>query len=117
MNEIQTLKERIAEKVGKELFELMPEEQWNSMVESQINHFMTELAPKIIRSELELKLKEDIKGKILALSLNDEWNTIAGKGFNNELSQILVSSAPQIIANIMHNSAQDVLSNMHQSIY
>ena len=100
-NEMQRLSDRIAEKVGKELVDLIPPDQWKSLIEKQIAHFKEHEVPKIINQMLTERLKEDVKIKLDKYCLQDTWNQFTGSMTNEAITQLIKNTAPEIVASML----------------
>ena len=46
--ELQSLNERIAERVGENLVDLIPEDQWQKIIDTEMQKFMSVTLPKMI---------------------------------------------------------------------
>ena len=110
--ELQTLNERIAERIGKELVELIPADQWQTMVDNEVAKFKRETAPQIIRNLLNEAYMDKAKGTIDKLTSTTEWNNQTQTQINADLEKFIGESAGVIFAGMLSPSMQMVLQDL-----
>ncbi len=59
-----TLRDKISDRIRSSFVELIPEEAWKAMVQKEINKFMLEGLPKLIREELRERLSKVLKEEL-----------------------------------------------------
>lgn len=111
-NEIQILKDVIAERVGKELVNLIPKDQWEALIQQQINQFMSATAPAIIKEELTRKLKEDIAKHIP----QEQWDISCQEYVNPLVQEIITKAAPEIMGAMLHPVMSGVISQLRSML-
>jgi len=77
-NELQSLNERIAERIRSELIDFIPQDEWQSIVNTEINKFRTVTIPEIIEELLREAYMYKIKVEIGGLITSHEWDTVTG---------------------------------------
>lgn len=114
--ELQTLNERIAERIGKELVDLIPKEQWQSMVDKEINTFKNVTAPKIMQDLIKERFLETAKLRVDELCVSDGWDNISNEVINTELEKFIGKSAGTIFAVMLAPSMQMVLQDLRSRL-
>jgi len=115
-NELQTLNERIAERIGKDLVSLIPEDQWQEIVDKEIHNFKLVVAPKIIKELLTEAYKERAKKEVSALLITDEYNELTNEYINKALTKLLADSGGIIFAGMMQPAMQMVLQDLRSRL-
>lgn len=110
--ELQTLNQRIAERIGKELVELIPADQWQQMVDNEVSKFKRDVAPKIIQDLMREVYVNKAKVTIDKLTTSTEWDQITQEQINLELEQFIGKSAGTIFAGMLSPSMQMVLQDL-----
>ena len=100
-NEMQTLNERIAERVGKELVDLMPEGDWQKLVDAQLQSFKQGKAPKLIDEMLAERLKVSVSAELDKYCRSDEWNNLVNLGTSKAVTELISQNGAQILAGIL----------------
>lgn len=120
-NELLTLQERIAEKVGDTLLDLIPEEQWNKLVADQIHHFMTQKAPGVIQDALVQHMKDTLQKALQQPEYQGTWGQYGEQLAGEAVRDILEKSAPVIFAAMLAPVAdgviQDLRNRLTQGVY
>lgn len=116
VNELQTINERIAERVGEQLVDLIPEDQWKTMVDREINKFKLETAPKLIRELIKEKYTDSLKKAVDELLLQDEWNDLTQNFTNESLKKLLSASGGEIFAGVMQPAMQQVMRDLRNNL-
>lgn len=115
--ELQSLNERIAERVGKELVDLIPEDQWQEIVNNEIANFKRETLPKMLKAALADAFKESVQAEVQKLATGNEYNQITGTYTNSALKQFIGDSGGEIFAAVlspaMTQVMQQLLSQLH----
>ncbi len=109
--ELQTLNERIAERIGKDLVELIPADQWQRMVDHEIEKFSRDTAPKIIQELMRESYMNKAKATIDKLTQSTDWDQATQTQINAELEQFIGKSAGTIFAGMLSPSIQMVLQD------
>lgn len=115
-NQLQTINQKIAEKIGHELLDLIPAEEFQNMVDHEIHKFKEEDMPKIIREMITVQYKEHIKGKIIEFTCSGEYNAMTGEMVNQQLSEFLGKNMSTIFQNLFYNASNDALSRLNSSL-
>ena len=115
-NELQTLNERISEKVGETLVDLIPAEKWQQIVDREIAKFENVDAPKIIQSMLEEKLKASVTAEIDRYTVGDEWNEAISMYVSSALKQFIGESSGVIMAGMLSPAMTMVMQDLRSRI-
>lgn len=112
-----TLEQKIAERVGKELIELIPPEQWQELVKGQINRFMTVEAPKVAQKLLEDKFKEDMH----AYLAQNIWGTpvysdLLYRTGNELVLKVTEQAAPMLFAAMLEPAITGLMRDLQHRI-
>lgn len=110
--ELQSLNERIAERIGKDLVELIPADQWQQMVDSEVAKFRRDTAPRIIQELMKEAYMNKAKATIDKLTLSTDWDATTQEQINGELEQFIGKSAGVIFAGMLSPSIQLVLQDL-----
>lgn len=111
-NELQTLNERIAERIGKDLVELIPQDQWQSLVDAEVAKFKRDTAPRIIQELMREAYMNKAKATIDKLTASSGWDAATQQQINKELEQFIGQSAGTIFAGMLAPSMQMVLQDL-----
>jgi len=114
--ELQTLNERIAEKIGKDLVDLIPKDQWQKMVDVEIHNFKQHAAPKIISELIEAEYRKEVIKCVNVFCTTDDWNKLTNEPINNALTELLADSGGVIFAGMMQPAMQMVIQDLRNRI-
>lgn len=112
MNELQTLNQRIAEKVGKELIDLIPPDQWQKIVDDQIFIFKRDIAPKVIQEELKKLLEGKVKEVLSAPEFNYEYNQFGQRLAGEAVDVLIKRSAPELVSALFGGAIQHAVDQL-----
>ncbi len=119
-----TLMDGVKNRIKATFVSLIPDDQWEVMVKKTADDFFTQKDRSyynnktyqsdfdiVIRQVLEEKAKETIKEMLNSPKYQTMWdaNRVI---LSDELNKQLVEAAPQMMANIMANMVQNVLSSL-----
>ncbi len=110
--ELQTLNEKIAERIGKDLVDLIPKDQWQSIVDREILKFKRDVAPGIIQDLLKESYINKAKSTIDRLTMQEGWDSERQSQINSELEKFIGDSAGIIFAGMLSPSIQIVLQDL-----
>lgn len=110
--ELQTLNERIAEKVGENLIDLIPADQWEKLVSDQIDFFMTNKAPGIIQKLLQNELQKTVAGVLSSSEYAGTWGNYGEQLSSDGVKAILEQSAPVIFASMFAPVADGLIRDL-----
>ena len=114
--ELQSLNERIAEKVGKELVDLIPQEQWQKLVDSQIDKFMTDMAPQIIQEELKKLLTTAVSSKLGEAQFQGKWNQYSSQVTSEAIHTMIKEAAPEVFAAMLAPTMTGFLQDLRNRL-
>lgn len=114
--QLQTLNERIAEKVGENLIDLIPADQWQEIVDQQVVIFKRDTAPKIIKKELDKAYREKIVGAVIKLTSQDGWDYQTNLAIHSELEKFIGQSAGVIVGAMLTPSMATVLNDLRTQL-
>lgn len=121
----QKLNDKIQEKMKETFIDLVPEDEWEALIQSAINKFIAhrpagdKLTPleTEVHAMLRENLREKVRAKISELA-NGWWDGTGEVQISNELEDLLKKAAPSMLTSIMASVAQNVFSNAQSgSIY
>lgn len=115
-NEMQSLNERIAERIGKDLVELIPADQWQQMVDTEVAKFMCDTGPKIIQELLKDAYMDKAKATLDKLTMQTRWNNSTQTQINEDLEKFIGDSAGTIFAGMLTPSMQMVLQDLRSRL-
>jgi hypothetical protein len=115
-NEMQTLNERIAERIGKDLVDLIPDDQWQKMVDKEIATFKNVTAPKIINALMREAFTNAAKLRVDELCLSDDWNSMTNEQINTRLKEFLGDSAGVIFGAMLAPTMGMVLQDLRNRL-
>lgn len=115
-NKMQSLNERIAERVGENLVDLIPDDQWQALVDEEVRKFRTVKAPQIIQEVLTETYKTQAKAEILKLIDTDEWSEITGNMTSSKLKAFITECGGQIFAGVLTPAMGMVLQDLHSRL-
>ena len=113
---LQTLNERIADRIGKELVDLIPPEQWQELVDSEIAKFKQQVAPGIIQELLKEAYTTQVRRAVDALCSTDEWDELTSTHTNAKLTELLAASGGTIFAGVMQPAMSIVLQDLRSRL-
>lgn len=109
------LVDNLKEKIKIEFVNLVPEEEWDQLIKSTIDEFKE----KELKMALKDILREEVK-RILVKHITEITAIVWDPGqqrnmINNELRQMILSMAPQIITQMIQGQLQHAIENMRYS--
>lgn len=114
--ELQTLNQRIAERIGKDLVELIPQDQWQAMVDTEVDKFKRVTAPKIIQELMHEAYMNKAKATIDRLTSSTGWDQAAQEQINGELEAFIGKSAGTIFASMLSPAMQMALQDLRSRL-
>lgn len=116
MTGMTTLNERIAERVGQELVDLIPQEEWQTLIAAQVTHFTNVEAPKIVQKMLEEKFKESVSKHLDVYCSGGEWDNLTKQTTNAALIELMKSNAADLLAGILSPTMQNIVHEFRNSV-
>ena len=114
--ELDTLNARIAERIGKDLVELIPAEQWQQLVDTEVNKFKRVVAPKIIQELLKEAYLDKAERSVNELCQTEEWDELSETYTNPALTKLLAASGGAIFAGVMGPAMQMVMQDLRSRL-
>jgi len=114
--EVLDLKSAIAEKVGLELVDLIPPKQWEDLIDSQVDHFMKELAPALIQKEIQAMFLANVKARLSEAEFIEAWDGQANMVVGPAIQKLLVDAAPEVFASMMAPYMANVISSFRNQM-
>ena len=114
--ELQTINQKIAEKVGKELIDLIPEDEWKRIIDHEIAVFKQNTLPNIIQEMLKESYLSKVKVTVDKLTQSTKWDVETQQQINNELEKFIAASASQIFAGMLSPSIQMILQDLRSRL-
>ena len=115
-NELQTLNQRIAERIGKDLVDLIPTDDWQRLVDTEVRKFRQAVAPQIIQELMREEYIKKAAATIDKLTSTTEWNAVTQEQVNTELEQFLGAAGGVIFAGVMSPAMSMVLNNLKNQV-
>lgn len=115
-NELATLEERISEKIGQSLIEVIPQEQWDQLMNKQIHKFMNEDAPKIIQRQLEKLLMQNVEHRLSLMSMSTDWNEVTQQNTNKMVESFIKNGAAEFFAAMMAPAVSAGIQNLRSEV-
>ena len=115
-NELKTINEKIAEKVGENLVDLIPQDQWQAIVDKEVQIFKTQTAPKIIQDLLKEAYLERARDTLSELVDTTEWDNITQDTTNKALEKFIGQSAGVIVGAMLTPAMQYVLQDLRNKL-
>lgn len=110
-DEIKDFKEVLTDKVKKAFIDLLPEDKLDAFVNQVVQEFeeteLKKLAMEVLRKHAQALLNAQINELT-----TPAWGPTGKQLINDELKQILIEAAPEMLANQIHQQAQMVLQNL-----
>jgi len=111
-SQIQSLNQKIAERIGKDLVDLIPTDQWQKIVDHEVLKFKKETAPSIINELLREAYMVKAKETVDKLRLSTEWDEVAQEQINSELERFIGRASGTILAGMLSPAMQMVLQDL-----
>lgn len=93
-----TLYAKITEWIGSELLDLIPEDEWQTIVDVEVDFFKKVTGPKLIREYLKAQYELELVKHIEELSATDEWNDFTEQYISSKLKELLKASGGESLA-------------------
>ena len=71
---LSDIKQRLADQIKGQFAAMIPDEEWEALIERETNEFMKVQFPKLVQEELTTKLKEVILKEFNGPRWADHWN-------------------------------------------
>ena len=110
------MNERIAERIGKDLVDLIPADQWQEMVDREVAKFRLETGPKIIQELLREAYTVKAKEVIGALTSDATWDQESGQYVSEELERFIGKSSGAIMGAMLAPAMSQVLPNLRNQL-
>ncbi len=116
-NELQSLNERIAERVGDGLVDLIPPEQWQKIIDAEVAKFTQTILPKVVQDLLMEEYKLRAQTIITTLPTSQGWDAQTNEQIYEELEKFIGKSSGVIVASMLGPSMQMVLQDLKSRMY
>ena len=110
--ELQTLNQRIAERIGKDLVDLIPPDDWQRMVDTEVRKFRQDVAPEIIQGLLKEAYLAKAVEAVEKLTHTSEWDAATQEQINTDLEKFIGASAGVIFAGMLSPTMSAVLADL-----
>lgn len=114
--ELQSLNERIAERIGRDLVELIPADQWQAMVDNEVLKFKRDTAPKIIQKLLEEDFILKAKVRIDELTQGNTYDEMSNDYINEKLTEFIGKSSGVMFAYMLTPTMQTLLQDLRSRL-
>ena len=109
--ELKTLNERIAERVGEQLVDLIPEDQWQAIIDDEIKKFTTSTLPSMIRQMLEKEYMDRLRALVQQFALIS-WDEYGNQAASEELEKFIGAASGQLIAAMLSPAMSMVMQDL-----
>jgi predicted transcriptional regulator len=111
-NELRTLEEKIAEKVGSELVDLIGEEKWQEIIKATVDNFMTNKAPKLVEDMLVKQLQENVIAAT-KFGVEPKYDGLVGQLASDFMVEVMKKAGPEVLANMFQYQIQTAIQNLN----
>lgn len=108
----QNVKERMKLLIG----ELIPDEQWDKLIQDNVREFKTVDLPKLVKAELTEHYKRLISEEFQKPEWREQWGTNGQRLASDAVREILKASAGDILAAMMGFAAQQVVQDIQYKV-
>lgn len=115
MANLVSFEDSVKERLKSIVAELIPEDRWQTIVHETIRQFETVDLPKLIKEELTVKYKAILVDEFK----KPEWQSLWTNGqqqASEAVRQLIIDSAPLILASIIGGSTQSIIQQLQYTI-
>lgn len=109
------IKQRLTDQIKGQFADLIPHEEWESLIERETESFMKVDFPKIVKECLTEKIREIIKGEFNEPRWQSHWN-----GYYNEparcVGDLIRKHSDDIVAALVGSLVQGAVQNMRSTM-
>lgn len=107
----------LRDKIKKEMIELIPQAQFDKLVQAEIEKFLNKGLPELIRD----MLREDIKKRLSAYFISDGWEQEWNKGVSKwgpgeQVRKLVKENIPQIIEAVIGGAFNDMMISFRNNM-
>lgn len=113
---LQTLQERVTERIRASFVDLIPQEMWDQMVKTQIDAYMQTELPKLVKAELEAHLRAIVKAELQKPEWAEQWNGGAKSVAGDMVRAIVKENADQIVSAFFGSMVQTVVQDVRYGL-
>ncbi len=110
------LQTKVVEKIKSSFMELIPDIAWDELVKKQTNLFITRELPTLIKSELELFFRSEMKKELEKPEFVNGGYGDHGERPGEAVKQIIKDLAPDFVAAIFGNIAQNAVMQIKNNL-
>lgn len=112
---VVSFEERAKEKMKEIVVDLIPDDRYEQIIRASVAEFERNDLPRLINAELTERYKKLIFDELNKPEYQEIW-TPAGKQVSEKLKEIIIESAPLILASLINSQAQMLLANFRDSV-
>ena len=119
----------VKDKIRATFVELIPDEQWNAMVQTEIEEFITpgttsnnyqqskqpSSLARIVQDELEKDLRVRLKELLAGPEWQEQW-TNGKQTANDKIRQLLIDNSPEIMSKLLSSAIQQAVTQAHYQL-
>lgn len=114
MNTPTTFEERVKQRIRDNFMDLIPDEQLQALVNTQIMHFNSVELPKMIKEEITAQYKAAIKAELEKPEYQKTWTDGGRWACSEMVTKLITENASEMLASMMGGMVQQVVYTMQQ---
>ena len=115
-DKVVTFEDSVKERLKSIVAELIPEDRWDSIVKATVADFEKNDLPKIIKAELAEKYEKMIVSELSKPEWQNNWSSNGQQFVSDKIKELIIESAPLILAGMVGNAMQDTLAHLRNQI-
>lgn len=108
---MQSLQDKVRERIQTQFAELIPDEMFAALVKQAVAAWTDKELPKLIHQELESKAREVVRSEFCKAEWQETW-TNAGMGMSPAMAEAMKAAAPDLVANMFGRMAQEFVQTL-----
>ena len=109
---METVQDRMTEKLQETFMDLVPPEMWTEMVAAHVNRMKQEVLPNLIEEMFKEKAKEVITAEFNSDQWRETWSNAGSMGASEMVKDLLIENGAEVMASMFGSMAQNVVLNM-----
>mgnify|MGYP001613329627 CR=1 len=112
---VMTFEDSVKAKLKGIVADMIPEDRWDAIVRATVADFEKNDLPKLVKAELTEQYKAAISAEFSKPEWSGTW-TDAQMQASAKVQEILVASAPLILASMIGAGSQQVMQNFYSAL-
>jgi uncharacterized membrane protein YheB (UPF0754 family) len=108
---LQTVQERVKERIQQSFMDLIPPELWQGMVQRELESFTRTEFPKMVKQAAEERLREMLKVEFSKSGWMEEW-TGNGPTASEFLAGVLKEVAPDLVSALFSRLGNEIVQSI-----